>query len=411
MPILVKSAYEFPLPKMLPVTQLFPDEKISPSEIYEILHQQMEEKNVWNDLPPGARVALLVGSRGIVHLDKVVKAAVDSLIEKGHHPFIVPAMGSHGGGVAEEQEAILKGYGVTEETMGAPVISSMETVVIGETKSGVPIHVDKHALAADAVVPINRIKTHTDYDAEIESGLCKMLAIGIGKHNGCARLHQEGFRTFSHLIPEVASVVIHRLHIPYGVAIVENAHENLHRVEIVAGDEILSREPELLTLSKSLMPRLNFPEIDILVVERMGKNITGAGMDPNIIGRLAVGPIKNFPGPRIKRIIALALTEATHGNAIGVALADYITKELRDAIDPDVTYANCIASGNPEAGKIPITLADPEEALRAAIMTCPRISPEEAKIVRIKDTLHLIDIEVSESLRQYCIKDPRFEVK
>lgn len=408
MPVLVKSAYDIKLPKMIPVTQVFPDEKIRADEIHEVVTREISKDQVKEKIKSGQRIAVLVGSRGISNLDMVVKAAVDNLIELGATPYIIPAMGSHGGGVAEEQQKILECYGVTEDTMGVPIISSMETIIIGETPGGIPVHADANACEMDAVIPINRIKTHTDYDGSIESGLCKMLSIGIGKHNGCARLHQEGFGSFHTVIPEVAQVVLSKLNIPFGIAMVENAHENIHTIEVVPGKEILEREPYLLALSKRLMPRINLEEIDVLIVEKMGKNITGAGMDPNIIGRRAIGKTRGFDGPDIKRIVALELTPESHHNAIGVALADYITQPLYRDIDMETTYANAIASGNPEAAKIPIIFETEEEALRAAVMTCAGIKPNDAKIVRIQDTLHLVNIKISENMRNLCENDPRF---
>lgn len=409
MPVLVKSAYDIKLPKMIPVTQIFPDEKLKVEEIREVVTREISKDKVKGRIKPGQRIAVLVGSRGISNLDTVVKATIDQLLDLGAEPYIIPAMGSHGGGVAEEQRNILECYGVTEEAMGVPIVSSMETVIIGKTSGEVPVHADANACQMDAIVPINRIKTHTDYDGQIESGLCKMLSIGIGKHNGCARLHQEGFESFHKLIPEVAEVVLSKLNIPFGIAMIENAHENLHMIESVPGDEILAREPYLLALSKSLMPRIDFSEIDVLIVERMGKNITGAGMDPNIIGRLSTGRIRNFDGPHIKRIVVLSLTPESHHNAIGVSLADFITRSLYQEIDPEMTYANAIASGNPEAAKIPIIFETEEEAIRAAIMTCAGIEPNNAKIVRIQDTLHLVNIMISENMTNLCADDTKFK--
>ena len=408
MPVLVKSAYDIKLPEMIPVTQVFPDEKLKIAEIQDVIAREFSIDKVKSKIKPGQKIAVLVGSRGISNLDVVVKATIDQLLALGTKPVIIPAMGSHGGGMAEEQQRIIECYGVTEEGMGVPIMSSMETVIIGETSGGVPVHADAEACRMDAVIPINRIKTHTDYDGKIESGLCKMLSIGIGKHNGCARLHQEGFKSFHKLIPEAAEVVLSKLNIPFGIAMIENAHENLHTIEAVPGDEILTREPDLLALSKSLMPRINFDEIDVLIVEKMGKNITGAGMDPNIIGRLSTGKIRNFGGPDIKRIVVLELTSESHHNAIGVSLADYITRSLYQEIDHETTYANAIASGNPEAAKIPIVFETEEEALRAAIMTCAGIEPNDAKIVRIQDTLHLVNIKISENMKSLCLDDSRF---
>ena len=409
MPILPKSAYDIKLPHLVEVEQVFPDEKIEKSDIAQIVQQEIQS------LPPeglqtGQSVAVLVGSRGISGLQEVVKATIDQLKALGCHPFIVPAMGSHGGGVAEEQRKIIEGYGITESALGAPIKASMETVIIGETKKGVPVHIDKFADQADAIVPIVRVKVHTDFAGPIQSGFCKMLSIGIGKHNGCSRLHQEGFDTFHELIPEVGSIVIEKKHVPFGVAIVENAHENVHAIRAVAGSRMAEEDPKLLELSKSLMPRLQFDQIDVLIVDQIGKDVTGSGMDPNITGRRASGPIENFVGPNISRIVVLGLSEGTHHNATGIGLADFITKDVFEECDALSTYANCIASGNPNAGKMPIIMENEEDAIRAAIQTCPRIDVNDAKIVRIKDTLHLVNIQVSENMLPLCKNNPKFRI-
>ncbi|MBR0597854.1 lactate racemase domain-containing protein [Sinanaerobacter chloroacetimidivorans] len=408
MPILPKKIYEVKLPAMIKVKQHFPDEKLEVIPV--AVAEEIMKENIKSRIPKGASVAVLVGSRGISNLKEIVKATVDCLLRLESHPFIVPAMGSHGGGVAEMQKEILEGYGITEEYIGVPIHSSMETVIIGNTEDDIPVHIDKIASEADIIIPIARVKVHTDFDAPIESGLCKMLAIGLGKHNGCSRLHQEGFREFPRIIPSVAKVILEKKYIGFGIAIIENAHENIHMVKAVSGLDFIEEEPKLLSVSKSLMPKLQFDEIDVLIIEQIGKDITGAGMDPNITGRMSVGPITDFKGPKIKRIVVLGLSEGTHRNATGVGIADFITRNVYDSIDQVSTYANCIASGNPEAGRIPIMLDTEEETILAALQTCPKIDITNPKIVRIKDTLHLIDIEVSENMLEYCSSHPSFIV-
>lgn len=407
MAILPESTKDIRLPKMIKVEQIFPNEKIL--DVYSETLNQLSAKNIENLIKEGERVAILVGSRGISSLKEVVKATVDHLKMIGSEPFVVPAMGSHGGGVAQEQQAIIEGFGVTEEYLGVPIVSSMETVVIGETESGVTVHVDKVASNADHIVPIARVKQHTDFDGPIESGLCKMLSIGLGKHNGCATIHKEGFINFHTVIPEVGSYIINKMSIPFGMGIIENAHENVHTVLPVYGKDILEEEPKLLELSKSLMPKLCFDQIDVLIVEQIGKDITGAGMDPNITGRSSLGRSKYFEGPTITRIVALGLSEGTHHNANGVGYADFITKSLFDDIDLVSTYTNGIAAGSPSACNIPVILDTEEQAILAAIQTCPKIDPNKAKIVRIKDTLHLVNIQISESLVEQCKMDNRFK--
>lgn len=408
MPILPKSAYDIKLPEMYHVKQIFPDTELK--DITKKIDKDFKSDEIASSVKAGQSIAVLVGSRGICDLNMTVKSTIDNLIRLGTKPFIVPAMGSHGGGVAEEQRKIIEDYGITEEAMGVPIKASMETVIIGETSEGVPVHIDRNAYNADGIVPIGRVKVHTDFDGPIESGLCKMLAIGGGKHNGCSRLHREGFDKFPVLIPQVAEVMIATLNIPFGVAIIENAQEKIYNIEIVAGNKIMEREPELLRISKSLMPKLQFKEIDVLIVEQIGKDITGAGMDPNITGRKSVGKIAGFEGPDIKRIFVLGLSDMTHNNATGCGIADFMLKDSYGQIDLTSTYTNCIASGNPEAGKIPILVENEEEGLRAAIQTCSGIDMNEAKIVKIKDTLHLIDIQVSGSMLPLCSDKNKFKI-
>ncbi|MCQ4637427.1 lactate racemase domain-containing protein [Anaerovorax odorimutans] len=408
MSILPKSAYDIKLPKMYSVTQLFPNNKLK--DIREKVKSEIQKEAIRKRILPGQKIALLVGSRGISNLDIIVRQTIDSLLLLGAEPFIIPAMGSHGGGIAEEQKKILQGYGIGEKEMDVPVIAAMDTKIIGETPDGVPVHIDKNAFGADGIVPVGRVKVHTDFDGPIESGLCKMLAIGGGKHNGCSRLHQEGFDRFSKLIPQVAAVMLEKLNIPFGVAIIENGHEETYDVEAVPGDCIMEREPQLLEISKKLMPRLQFDQIDVLIVEQIGKDITGAGMDPNITGRRSVGKIENFDGPDIKRILVLGLSAGTHNNATGCGVADFITEEAYRQMEFSSTYTNCIASGNPEAGRIPVIVKDEEEGLRAAIQTCSGIDVNDAKVVKIQDTLHLTEIQVSENMLPLCTDEEKFKI-
>jgi hypothetical protein len=404
MPILPKEASELKIPEMHRVRQRFSDEKLT--DIAGSLKREFESEAVSGKIQPGSRIAMLVGSRGIAGLPETVRATAMLLKECGAEPFIVPAMGSHGGGDAGAQRRIIENYGISEANIGVPIISSMETIVVGETKGGIPVHIDAAAAKADGIVPIARIKPHTDFSGTIESGICKMLAIGLGKHSGCSRLHREGFAEFPNLIPDAASVVMSKRQVPFGVGIVENAYDQVYSVHVVPGGSLLDKEPELLRLSKSLLPRLYFSEIDVLIVEQIGKEISGAGMDPNITGRMPTGPVLDFNGPRIKRIVVLDLSPGTHGNATGLGIADFTLERVLPKMDTGSTYANCIASGTPEAARIPIALADEREAIRAAIQSAAKADPDRPKIARIADTLHLVDISVSEALLDECKANP-----
>ena len=402
-------AYSFDLPKMVPVKQLFPDEHIE--SVDDCVKKEFAQESIQAKIRPGDSVAVLVGSRGIARIAEVIRCVVRELKAIGADPFIVPAMGSHGDGKAALQKEILESYGITEAFTGAPIRSSMETVVVGETPEGIPVHVDKNASLADAVVPVCRVKAHTDFHGKYESGICKMLAIGIGKHNGCSRIHKEPVDDFPTVIPNYARVVMEKLYVPFAVAIVENAHEHIHTLKAVPGEKILEEEPGLLCLSKSLMPSLQFPHIDVLVVQQIGKEISGTGMDPNIIGRLAEKPPTEYYGPTINRVVVNDLSPASHNNGNGIGVADYTTRRVLEKMDFDAMYTNCVASADPRCGRMPIVLDSEEDALRAAVFSSfPKNGYAGASVVWILDTLYLTEIKVSESLLDYCRQHPGFAV-
>ena len=410
MAVFSKDAAVFPLPVFHKVQQIIPDEKLE--DIPGAIAAEMGKEEVRSRLTAGKTAAVLVGSRGIDNLPVIVKSVIEQLKKYGILPFIVPAMGSHGGGVAENQRAIIEGYGITEAAMGVPIRASMDTIRIATSETGIPVYADKNACSADYIIPINRIKVHTDFKGPIESGLCKTLVIGLGKHTGCTRVHQEGFKNFPRVIPEVAKAVLAAVQVPFGLGIIENGLDHTHSVVAIPGDQILQREPEYLALSKQLLPRLHFDELDVLVVDQIGKNISGSGMDPNITGRVAgrdAGPWE-FNAPKVARIVTNRIAPESHGNAVGMGCADFTTQALLQSIDFEVTFANQIASCVPENAFTPVALPTEADALRAAIVTsrCPDWS--KARVVRIQDTLHLADIEVSESLLDYCRNNEHFIV-
>jgi hypothetical protein len=409
MPILTEEARSIPLPRMYRVRQTFDAPQLADAAA--AVASELARPAIRSLVAPGARVALAVGSRGIRGIDRLARSLVDGLKALGASPFIVPAMGSHGGASAEGQRDLLARYGVSEAALGVPVMASMATTVIAETAGGVPIHFSSEALAADLVVPLARVKPHTDFRGRVESGLCKMLAIGLAKHTGCSRLHREGFAKFGDLLPEVASRVVERTKVGFGIAIVENAYDETALVEAVPAADFLRRDAELLVLAKRLMARIMLPAIDVLVVERIGKDISGAGMDPNIMGRTVKGPLQGYDGPEIRRIVVLGLTEATHGNAIGIGAADYTLQALVDEIDREATYANSIAAGYPESGRIPIALADEAEAIRASLGFTPGVDLARPRVVRIRNTLDLRTIGVSEALLDDVRREPRLALE
>jgi hypothetical protein len=409
MPILLEEDLKMQLPRMIKVRQKFKDEHIL--NIEQAIRQELKQDKIKSLIKPGQSIAVAVGSRGINHLSKIVKETVNYLKELGAFPFIVPAMGSHGGATADGQLEVLHGYGIIEQAMGVPIKSSMEVVLLGFTPHDIPVYVDKYALAADMVVLINRVKPHTGFRGPIESGICKMMAIGLGKHVGCSRLHQEGRSGFSNTLVSVAEVFLEKANFGFGLALVENAFDQTAFVKALVKDELLKEEQELLIKAKALLPALLLPKIDVLLVEQIGKNISGPGMDPNIIGRhSAFGEVAGYVGPTIERIVVLDLSKGTHGNATGIGTADFITKTAFDKIDFMATYANQIAARNPAGGRIPITMETEREALIAAIKCCRNIDENGPCIVRIKDTLHLSEIWLSENMLPFIAGNSLLEI-
>lgn len=381
---------------MIKIKQIFKSSKLL--KVQETIKEQLNSKEIFDTIIPGQRIAIGVGSRGIDNLDIIVKETVQFLKGKGVYPFIVPAMGSHGNSTAEGQKEILNTYRINEISMGVPIVSSMDTVELGVTESGITIFIDKAAYEADMIVPINRVKAHTDYKGAIESGLCKMLAIGLGNQKGCTALHEHGTINFSRIIPETGKYIIENAKVGFGVAIVEDSYDKTAIIKAIPASKIYEEEIALLKISKEMLPKIMIPQIDVLVVEEFGKNISGAGMDPNITGRTSIGNDEGFEGPDIKRIAVLDLTDESHGNACGISCADYITRKLFNKIDFDATYKNSIACYNPKSAQIPIIAENEEEALAMAVKSCQHVDMNRAKIVRIKDTLSLDYIYISESL-------------
>ncbi|TAK21510.1 MAG: DUF2088 domain-containing protein [Chloroflexota bacterium] len=341
---------------------------------------------------PNGSVAVAVGSRGVSPLLQVVATVVAQLREVGLCPFIVPAMGSHGGGTAEGQRAVLRGYGISEEDLGAEVRSAMETALVGHTPDGVPVHFDVNALAADAVLVIGRIKPHTGFHGPIESGLCKMLAVGLGKADGARVMHAAGLAT---AIPAAACVILSRLNLTFGVALVENAYDRPCRVEVVDGSAFHATDEALLIAARAVFPRLPLAEADVLIIEEMGKNISGTGMDPNVIGMW-----RRFGGERVpnyRNIAVLGLSEASHGNANGIGFADFTTRRLVDAVDWPETYLNALTALSPAIARIPITLATDRECIAGAIDLARRTNSDPT-VIRIRNTLEIADFWVSRNL-------------
>ena len=383
------------MPKMAAVLQRFDDAHIS--DVEKAVREQLTRPEIAARVNSGMRIAIGAGSRGIANIGITVRATVQALRELGAEPFVFPAMGSHGGATPEGQQAVLAGYGITEEDVGAPIRATMDTILIGEMKDGTPVHMDRYAHEADGVVLINRIKPHTSFRGPIESGVVKMIVIGMGKIQGATHMHAHGMDLFPELLPRVAAFLMERTSILFGIGVVENAYDRTAIVEALLPDALVRREVELQAKAKSLMGRLYFSDIDILLIDQMGKEISGAGFDPNITGRNHRG-VTGFDDPKVQKIVVLDLTKMTNGNATGLGLADVITRKLYDAIDYPSTYGNVITSAYLDGALIPIAMPTDQQAVQLAIKTLVRVKQGQARIVRIRDTLSIDKISVSEPM-------------
>ncbi|RPJ54838.1 MAG: DUF362 domain-containing protein [Acidobacteria bacterium] len=366
------------------------------TDIPETVRSELDASGV--HLEPGSRVALAVGSRGIMNLAAIVRETVDWLKQQGAQPFIVPAMGSHGGGTAEGQEAVLREYGVSQEALGIPVVSSMEVVELPGGDLPVPVFFDQKALEADATVILNRVKPHTSFHGAHESGLVKMVAIGLGKHRGAASIHRLGVTGLREIMPKVAAQGLRYGNVRLGIAIVENSNDETMLVKAVPAARIVELDHELLAVARAAMPALPVSAIDILILDEMGKDISGLGIDPNIVGRLKIPGQPEPESPKVKMIIVRALTAKSRGNAAGVGLADIITRNLFEAVDLRATYENVLTSTFLERAKIPLIAEDDDEALQFAGRATGVPALSEARILRVKNTLHLADAWISEVL-------------
>ena len=349
------------------------------------------------------RVAITAGSRGISEITTILASLVDYLRKHEAEPFIVPAMGSHGGGTAEGQRSMLIELGMTEKNLGAPILSSLETVELGRLPNGMPVYIDKQAAESDAIVVVNRVKPHTDFVGDIESGLAKMVSIGLGKLRGADILHRYGVQGMQDLMPETARFICQKAPVIFGLATIENAYHEVAKITAIPPEGIAGpQEIELLKLAYQLMPRFPYPEIDVLIVDEMGKNISGVGMDPKIIGRVKVHDVPDLASCSIRTIVVLRLTPEAHGNASGIGLADITTQRLFQQIDFEATYLNCITSGitGIQRAFLPVVAPSDKAAIQTALRVCGRADIQKAKVVRIKNTLSLGEMDISVGLLQ-----------
>lgn len=349
---------------------------------------------------PGTRVAITAGSRGVADLVPVLHAVVAGVRRAGGEPFIVPCMGSHGGATAAGQRAVLADLGVTAQSVGAEVVSSMHVVAVAESAFGGPVWVSRDLVDADGVIVVNRVKTHTDFHGEVESGLVKMLVIGAGKHAGALSAHGLTVRHgFPAVLRDHGERILAALPVVAGVAVVEDQRDRTALVEVLAPSEFFAREAELLKTARELLPRLPFAELDVLIVDRLGKDVSGTGMDTNVIGRMSFWGGGEPPRrPRITRVFVRGLTPATHGNATGIGMADFTTTRCAASVDRDATEVNCITSNCPEDARLPIAFATDREALAACLQTSGVREPRDVRLAWIRDTTHLERLAVSEAL-------------
>ncbi len=383
-------------PKLVKVRQKFPRPRVE--DVEATVREEFEKEGISSRVRSGMRVALTAGSRGISRIDVVLRSLVRVLKECGAEPFIVPAMGSHGGATAEGQMEVLRSLNVTEEFCEAQILSSMKAVEIGRTGRGVPVYMDRHASKADGVVMINRIKVHTSFHSKIESGLLKMASIGLGKHEAALALHGYGVTGIRDYMVEAGEEVFRSGRVLFGLGIVENAYDEPARIEAIEPENVTTREEELLEQYTGLMPALPVREMDVLFVDSLGKNYSGTGMDTNVIGRFRILGVEEPESPRAKYVIVSRVSEQSHGNALGVGLADLTTERLFHAIDYEAMNANALTSTFLERAKIPMIRANDREALETAIRCNWGVPAEETRFVRIPNTLHLEHAYLSENL-------------
>lgn len=394
------------IPRMVKVRQTF--ERPILNDFIGELKAKLSAKNVFVKLKTGQSIAIAVGSRGISNLPAMVKLLVEEIKGVGGIPFIVPAMGSHGGATADGQRDMLIGMGFSEEYIGAPIKATMETVQVGESENGFPVFFDKNAFEADGTVIINRIKPHVAFRGPVESGLQKMITIGLGKQKGAGICHDLGFGEMATNIPAMAKVSLEKANILFAVGILENAYHETCQIEVLVNQEIAQEEPKLQVESKRLSPRIYFDKLDALIIDEIGKNISGTGFDTNVIGRYHTPYCSG--GPDIKRVAVLDVTDVSHGNANGLGIVDFTTNRAFKKISFDHTYPNALTSTVPLSVKIPMILKNDKQAIQACIKTCNRLDKENVTMIRFKNTIALGEIEISENLVDYARENKFLEI-
>ena len=384
---------DVPLPEMFHAAQRFNDAHIEREDIEETIFEEIRARGMDRRIQPGMRIAITAGSRGIRNVDEITRSVVAFVKSRGAEPFIVPAMGSHGGATAEGQKEMLAGYGITEERMGCPIRSSMETVYLGNSELGKPVYMDRNAYESDGVILSCRLKPHNAFRGKVESGPCKMMTVGLGKQKGAEQVHSDGMDNIAKNIPTMAKVTIGTGKILFAIPCLENAYDQTLMFEAIPAEKILDREPELLKIAFANMPSILVQEGDVLIVDRIGKNISGTGVDPNITGTFSTPYASG--GVRVQRTCFLDLTEESHGNSLGIGLASAITRRIFDQIDADAMYTNCMTSTVIKSAMVPCVMSTDKEAIQFCIRTCNRIDRENPRVIRIQNSLHIGQVMLS----------------
>ena len=408
-PAISEKVRDVKLPKMFRVKQIFPRPRIEPEHIPDTLGALLNQQPIPQRVRPGMKIAITVGSRGVANVAVITKTIVDFCKSRGAEPFIVPAMGSHGGATAEGQRRIVEDYGCTEEYLGCPICSSMEVVKIGVNDEGRDVYIDRFAAQADGIIVNCRVKPHSAFRGKYESGIMKMMAIGLGKQYGAEVCHNEGIGDMAKNIPLFGRCILRNAPVLFAVAAIKNAFDETARIAVVPAEEIESVEPGLLEEAKANMPRILVDEADVLVVDQMGKNFSGDGMDPNITG--------NFPTPyasgglRSQRVAVLNLSPESHGNAIGAGNCSVMTQRIFDQIDLTAMYMNCITCTIVESSKIPVIMESDKECVQMCLRTCVKNDKEHPRVVRIPNSLHIEHILLSEAYLEEARRNPNLVVE
>ena len=380
---------------MFHASQKFPDAHIDREDIEKTIFDEIERSGMGERIRPGMRIAITAGSRGIRNVDEITRSVVACVSARGASPFIVPAMGSHGGATAEGQRELLAGYGITEEAMGCEIRSSMETVLLGRSELGKPVYMDRNAWESDGVILSCRLKPHNAFRGPVESGPCKMMTVGLGKQKGAEQVHSDGMDIIAKNSPTMAKVTLGTGKILFAIPCLENAYDQTLMFEAIPAERILEREPELLKIAFANMPSILVGEGDVLIVDRIGKNFSGTGVDPNITGTFSTPYASG--GVQVQRTCFLDLSPESHGNALGVGLASCITRRIFDQIDTDAMYTNCLTSTVIKSAMVPCVMSTDREAIQFCVRTCNRIDKDHPRIIRIQNSLHVGQIMLSEA--------------